>query len=939
MSRVAQPALLRAKLFAPLARPDVLTRPRVHAQIQAALARPVVLVVGPAGSGKTTLLAALANVERKTQNIERNSNEHRHPALRSTFYGLRFAWLSLDEADNDPARFWAYVVGALQTLHPAMGAATLAALHSPQPGGYAAALAPLVNELAERYAGAAGDTLVLVLDDYHLIESPDVHAGVAFVVDHLPPRVRLIVAGRSEPPLPLARWRARGQLAELRGADLAFTPEEAEALLRGVLGLQLAPETVRALSERTEGWAVGLQLAALALRGSGDASALIAADNRFAMDYLADEVLACQPPAVQHFLLATSLLERLCGPLCDALLKDEGGRMKDEGVNADFIDSDSTFNLPPSVFALQEVERANLFLIPLDATRTWYRYHPIFATLLRARLRQWRPALVPELHRRAALWYAGQAAEHGAAFAADAVRHALLAADAELAADLIEGAARGLLIRGEVTTVTGWLDALPAELARARPVLSLLRAWAVIIAGQLDAAEPALRLAEAADDGALRGEIMAARASEARLRRDSPRAIALGKQALALLPPEDVYIRSVVMLVLGGAYNGVGDAAAAAQWFAEAGAAGEAVGNALASLFALRELGSLHLRRGQLHRAAAVYAQALELIAERPPTPADGAIFISLAELQYERNELHAAAQSLHTGIERGRDGDNSEIVLGGTLVLAHTRNALGDRAGAEAALAEAEAAARLTGAPRVLGWVLAEQALLWLNGGDVAAAEAWAREHAPSNSGGITYLREIEYFVLARVHVATGDTAAALPLLAEIAEAAERERRPGSVLKARALQALALSAAGQPAPARLALREALRQAAPEGFVRTFVDLGEPMANLLTQSAERRAQNSQLGSYVHQLLMAFSAPPAQQSSEASTLRLIEPLSARELEVLRLVAAGLSNQEIAEALVVALSTVKKHINGIYSKLGVRSRTQALARARELGLLET
>jgi len=604
------------------------------------------------------------------------------------------------------------------------------------------------------------------------------------------------------------------------------------------------------------------------------------------------------------------------------------------------LQSEAGFSLQPSAFSLQEVERANLFLIPLDATQTWYRYHPIFASLLRARLRQWQPTLVPALHRRAALWYAAQTGADSAPFAADAVRHALLADDAPLAAELIEGAARGLLIRGEVATVTGWLDALPPTLVRERPVLSVVRAWALIIAGQLDAVEPALRLAEQADNGALLGEITAARASEARLRRDSPRAIALGKEALALLPPEDVYVRSVVMLVLGGAYNGMGDVAAAAQWFAEAGAAGQAVGHALASLFALRELGMLYLRRAQLHRAAAVYAQALELIAERPPTPADGAIFISLGELQYERNELEAAAQSLRTGIERGRQGDNSEILLGGALVLAHTLQAQGDRAGAEASIAEAEQAARLTGAPRVLGWVLAEQALLWVSQGSIAAASEWARQHGPRDYGGITYLREIEYLALARVLVATGDTAAALPLLARLLEAAEREQRPGSMLKARALQALALHAAGQAAPARAALRQALEQAAPEGYIRTFVDLGEAMANLLRAEVKGLRTESTLQRYAQQLLRAFTLPGAEAQPSALSPQpsaLVEPLSARELEVLRLIAQGQSNLDIAASLVVALSTVKKHINGIYGKLGVRSRTQALVRAHELGLL--
>jgi LuxR family maltose regulon positive regulatory protein len=364
----------------------------------------------------------------------------------------------------------------------------------------------------------------------------------------------------------------------------------------------------------------------------------------------------------------------------------------------------------------------------------------------------------------------------------------------------------------------------------------------------------------------------------------------------------------------------------------------------VASLFALRELGMLHLRRAQLHRAAAVYAQALELIAERPPTPADGAIFISLGELQYERNELAAAERSLRTGIQRGRQGDNSEIVLGGGLVLAHTLQARGDRAGAEAAMAEAEQVARRSGEARVLAWLLAEQALLWLNQGNLPAAAAWARAHAPADYDGISYMREIEYLTLARVLVATGDADAALRLLNRVLAAAEREQRPGSVLKARALQALALHAAGQAAPARAALRDALEQAAPEGFVRSFVDLGEPMASLLAQSGERGARNSQLSGYVRRLLEAFAATAHPQHSQADALRsplsdprLVEPLSARETEVLRLIARGDSNQEIAEALVVALSTVKKHINGVYGKLGVRSRTQALARARELGLL--
>jgi LuxR family maltose regulon positive regulatory protein len=930
-------APLAAKLAPPPPRDDLVPR----ARLAALLATParLTLVVAPAGFGKTTLLASLAKMKDEGERM----NEGAQPSP--------FAWLTLDERDNDPTRFWGYVAAALDTVAPGVGDHARSMLQSPAPPPVEVVVAALADELAH-VPGAH----TLVLDDYHLIRAEAIHASFAAFVDSLPPDVRVVVAGRAEPPLPLARWRLRGQLAEVRAADLRFTAEEAAELLARA-GLSLPDALAAALAARTEGWAGALVLAARSLRGSPDPEGRIAAfagSHRHLFDYLADEVLRRQPPAIQRFLLDTSILDQLSEGLCDAVRADEGSQE-----------------------TLERIEAEGLFLLPLDEERRWFRYHALFAEFLRERLRREEPDRPPLLHRRAAAWYDA----HG--LPAEAVAHLLAAGDSEAAATVVVREGRPLLLRSEVATVLGWLAALPPELARTRPSLALVEAWARALAGQFEQVGPALRSVEAAlaaytgDPDApapfsapytprnLASEALAVRATVAGLRRETAEAIELSRRALAALPADSVLVRGVVLLMLGTSAYLQGDLGTAGPALAEAAQAGQSGGMPIIAIFALRLLGELQARTGQLHRAARTYEDAIArgaaLYPRRDgaaprPVPVAGAAYVGLAFVRYEWDELDAAEALLRDGIRLGRQGANVEILLMGPVGLAKVQRARGDLAAARATIAEALAFARSTGVPRLANWIAAEQARLELCCGDVAAAAAWDQERRLDPADHLTYLEEIDFLALAQLRVAQGRPGEALRLLTRLRGLAEAQGRVASLVEIHALTALASRAAGDHGAAHTALARALALAAPEGYVRTFVDFGEPMRLEIGDwsagvgGVEPVAQQEALASYANLLLAAFPAadarpadphaptPARPRAPRAPVPPLVEPPSPRELEVLRWINEGLTNEQIAEKLVVGLSTVKKHINNLYAKLEVASRTQALKRARELGLVE-
>jgi LuxR family transcriptional regulator, maltose regulon positive regulatory protein len=927
---VPQLPLLATKLAVPRTGRSLVVRPELYARLDAGRTRGVVVVTAPPGFGKTTLLAAWLAMLAPRHKAQGNQES------------LQAAWLSLDANDNDLARFLAYVVAALQQFVPTIGTTTLALLRAPQEvPALETLLTPLVNDLALLEHEA-----VLVLDDYHLIAAVPVHAALEFLLDHRPPQLTLVIASRSTPPLPLARLRARGGLIELGAADLRLTQEQVGSFVREVMGIELSADAVALLDARTEGWVAGMQLAALALearaheRGSDSAAPDLAAflqtfggGHRYVFDYLSDEVLRRQEAEVQRFLLASAPLDRLCAPLCAAVLGDGANEQAAQAM-------------------LERLEAANLFLVPLDAERRWYRYHQLFADVLRARLQRTQPELLPSLHQRASSWYAANG------FVEEAVGHAVAASDWTYAAELVEQVAHRLLVRSETTTLLRWLYELPAAVREARPQLLLVHAWALLATGQFDAVAPLLgqpALDEERLSPALRGELLAVRATLAGLHRDQPDdTIVLAQQAQHYLSEEQRDVRGVLAIMLGAAYYQRDEIAAAYEAFAEARAISVASHNVIGALFALRQLADIETMRGRLHAAEAFYREAIQLASERfasGDNPALGTAYIGLGELALEHYQLAEAVLLAQRGIALGEHAASVEIALKGYVVLALAQQALGDDAAAAATQEQALRAARATTVPLLMSWMQQAQARLWLLQGDVAAAARWADDQEIRFDSELVPLRWVDYTTLARLYLAQAEGPSdpllihAAELLARLCAAAEKAGRTGSAIEVLALQALTEAARHQTEQALRALQQALRAAAPAGYMYLFVSAGPPMQQLLDQLAKHlpaTGNNDALRAYLEQLRGAFPAAATRPVagggvSLLAANQLVEPLSEREVEVLQLIAAGMSNQEIADALVVALSTVKKHINNIYGKLDARSRTQALLKARSLGLL--
>jgi len=877
----------------------------------------------------------------------------------------------LDARDNEPTRFFCYVTAALNTLAPGSGDAALALLQAPQPPPIEAIVTTLLNALSAALPREGGENpAVLVLDDYHAIDAPAIHRALATLIEHLPPPLHLLLATRADPPLPLSRLRACRQLTELRAADLRFRVEEATNFLTEVMGLALSEADIAALEARTEGWIAGLQLAALAMRDRSDLACFISSftgSNRFVMHYLAEEVFGRQPSHIQTFLLHTAILERMCGPLCDAILgliPDDRPGTNDQAstqtrvsvANVDQQRQSPVFGSSVDSYSqliIDQLERANLFLIPLDDGRTWYRYHHLFADVLRARLRSGTtPATVAGLHRRASAWYAG------AGLIDEAIRHALAAPDAEAAATLVERYATPLLFeRGEVLLVRSWVEQLPDALVAARPRLTLAAGWTLAFTFQPDAVEQLLANAAttlSAPDlpAEVIGELTLLRSLIAHVRGDLAETLALAQRALEQLPGDKQTLRAAAALNSGWAYARRGESAAAIPALREASTLAAADGSHWIALAALEELATLQARQGQLSQCLRICERAVELVRGRGQRPNLGAgmASVGIGEVLYERNDLHGATHALMHGIELLRETTERGLVVRGYTALARVQQARGDDASALVTIGHAEewfAQMQLRGTV-ALAWLAAQRARLWIRQGNLLAAEQWAPTWAVA---GDRYHETVEQLTLVRLHLAQHQREPdgrlieqAAERLAHLCAAAEASGWMGELIEILALQALTLQALGDGAGAMAALAQALTLAEPEGYIRIFVDEGASMAQLL-QAA--RVQGIALN-YISKLLTAFprtegrgakaesaEAPHSVLSPQSSTL--VEPLSERELEILQLIALGLSNQAIAERLVIALSTVKRHINNIYGKLAVQSRTQALVRARELQLL--
>jgi LuxR family transcriptional regulator, maltose regulon positive regulatory protein len=899
--------LVMTKVQAPHVRSTLVHRSRLFQKLQKGMEGPLTLLSAPAGFGKTTLLTSwLAESDTAA------------------------AWFSIEPEDNDPVRFFTYLLTALQRREPHLGGNLLPILRSPGPRSLETVIALLINEVN----GWQGPRLVLVLDDYHVITTEAIHHALAYLVEHLPPQMHLVIATRADPPLPLARLRARGYMIELRATDLRFVPEEAEQFLHEVMSLNLSAQESSFLQARTEGWIAGLQFAALALQGRTEITTFLSAftgSHRFVLDYLSEEVLARQTPAVSSFLLSTSILDRLSSSLCDAVM----GQQDSQAI-------------------LDALEQANLFVVSLDEERHWYRYHHLFADVLRNRLQQSHPDLIPALHQRASRWFEQQE------MFVEAVQHALAAHDLQHAASLIEQCEMLMISQGQIHTLLGWLNALPEVLMREHPLLCVYHAFILHLTSRSEEVEVRLQDAERALEEetlteqarTIRGLAAIIRGIIARYPGDVERYIALGRQAVDLLPETETIMRVPAGLMVAHAYLGNGDVTQTSERQVKACAASARTSHYLSMHFrSLVILAYLHVLQGRLRQAAATYEEAGQVMqgqgALLRATASDprGIFYSGLGDLWREWNQLDKAEHLLAQGMELvggglSAYGDDIMFSYLASTRLYQVRGEYGR------AYAELDSFIHLADvhhfAPHLKRCAEAMRAHVALSQGNLLPALHWANTCGLSVHDELSYPREREYLTLVRVRIAQGRAEPpgpflddALALLERLLADAEPKARVHSVLEIQVLKALALHARDDLPAALDTLSEALSIAALEGYVRLFLDEGAPMLTLLSGVSKTE---SLLHSYVEQLLThAHVAPSSLEYQPAKQQPLVEPLSERELEVLHLMAAGASNEEIAEQLVIAVGTVKRHVSNILAKLAASNRTQAVARARELALL--
>jgi LuxR family maltose regulon positive regulatory protein len=916
---VAGLPLLATKFHVPGWRPGFVSRPRLVAALDRHAGRKLTLVSGSAGFGKTTLLAEWLTAA---------------PASERTA-----AWVSLDSSDNDPALFWTYVITALQTLRPGVGEQALGLLQLPQPPPIASILTTVINDIS-----AVERDITLVLDDFHVIDAQPIHAAVAFLLDHLPPRMRLVIASRADPPLPLARLRARGESTELRAADLRFTAEEAAAFLNGTMGLDLSAGDVAALETRIEGWIAGLQLAALSIQGRTDVSGYISAfagDNRYVMDYLVEEVLQRQPDGTRRFLLETSILDRLSGALCDAVTgRNDGKRV------------------------LEHLERGNLFVVPLDDTRHWYRYHHLFADVLRAHVTEEQPDRVPALRRRAAAWFEG----HG--MATEAIDQARAADDHETVARLLVANVDAFERTGQYASIARWAASLPDDMVRTRPQLALIHAsvamgtepnlatarrltsWA---ADAIEAIEAGGAGYDPLDDvdgtiagseglNALKGEVLAQNLMHSARHLPPDEVAGMVEQALALLPPGKHRVRGILHRVRAGIQVERSDPEAALATLDQSADEARRTQNYPLLACILEHRGQVSVAMGRLDDGRRSFEEA---IAAWQHGSVEGHWTICgtrarLAEVLLERGDLTGATEHVATALARASASPMRSPLLYLRAIAADVLLAAGDTNGAIEQLDEAQAFALGVRTFRFAAFLSSVQLTIHCCLGDLDAAAAVVRERGLSPDAAVDDTNEEEMIAYARYLIARGDHGEAAGVLSRVLPVVQRGGRIRHEIHALTLQALAYESSGNRPRALESLGRATMLGEPGRFNRTFTGEGPVMSGLvmvLADAVRRGRGPAETGSpsYLAVLAGATRVKPEPTLAKPVAAGLAEPLTAREVEVLRLIAVGLRNEEIAGRLFVGLSTVKRHIANAYGKLGVDHRTEAVARANELHLL--
>ncbi|OZB95298.1 LuxR C-terminal-related transcriptional regulator [Paenibacillus sp. XY044] len=898
--------VLSTKLYIPQPREKLVLRPRLTERLNAGMSHRLTLISASAGFGKTSLISEWA-----------------------AGCDQPVAWLSLDERDHDSPRFLTLLVAALQTMEKHCGEAVMRAIHSQQAPETETILTMLLNEISR-----IPFEFVLVLDDYHAVGGRQINDAIAFLIEHLPPQMHLVIATRENPQLPLSRLRAGGRLTELRDADLRFTAGEAAEFLNQVMELRLSADDIAALEERTEGWIAGLQLAALSMQGRKDIPAFIrsfAGDNRYIVDYLVEEVLQRQPADVRNFLLQTSILDRLHGPLCDAVTGQNEGAAR-----------------------LQSLEQGSFFIVPLDDRRQWYRYHHLFGEVLSMHLRTDQPDLIPELHRRASVWYE----RHGSHD--EAIQHALAAEDFTRAADLIEQAWPAMRRSRQEASLLGWIQTLPGEQVRCRPVLSVEYAWALLAVGQIEGAEERLRDAERWLEGPsshmtpeespagmiyvdeeefhrLPGTIAGYRAAYAQAKGDISAAIFYSKRVLDLVPADDHLRRGAAAALLGLAAWTSGDLQEAYRMFSEGMANVRRAGNISDAIGGSIALADINIALGRLHQAMGIFQNGLLLAAElgTPEMRGTADMYAGMSELRREQGDLDAAMQHLHRSQELGEQRGLPQYPYRWRVAMARIRQSQGDLDGALELLHEAEHLYIGDFFPNVRP-VSALKARVWLALNRWSETAEWVQEQHLSPSDDLHYLREFEHITLARVLLARYQSDGANDSLQETSgflerlyQAAAESKRTGSQIEILILQALAHHSKGDISSALVPLERALALAEPEGYVRIFADEGQPMAAML----EAAMTKGICPNYVRHLLKSFKKD---EGGSAAKKAVGEPLSEREREVLRLLKSDLSGPDIARELHVSLNTLRTHTKNIYDKLEVNNRRAAVRRAEELGL---